>query len=94
MKVSFGHYLPLNSIIHRVDPRIKLLVLICLIASLFFRTGYEGYALIAVAVITIFFCAKLSFSILFKLMRPVLFITLILFILNCFLTNGENIGII
>lgn len=36
MKVSFGRYLPLNSIIHRVDPRIKLLVLICLIASLFF----------------------------------------------------------
>ncbi|WP_338961195.1 MULTISPECIES: energy-coupling factor transporter transmembrane component T [unclassified Spiroplasma] len=94
MKVSFGRYLPLNSIIHRVDPRIKLLVLICLIASLFFHTGFEGYALIGFTVITIFFCAKLSFMMLLKLMRPILFMAFILFIINCFLTDGPNVGMI
>lgn len=94
MKVSFGRYLPLNSIIHRVDPRIKLLVLICLIASLFFHTGFEGYALIGFTVITIFFCSKLPFMMLLKLMRPILFMAFILFIINCFLTDGPNVGMI
>ncbi|WP_342253820.1 energy-coupling factor transporter transmembrane component T [Spiroplasma endosymbiont of Zeiraphera isertana] len=94
MKVSFGRYLPLNSIIHRVDPRIKLLVLICLIASLFFHTGFEGYALIGFTVITIFFCTKLPFMMLLKLMRPILFMAFILFIINCFLTDGPNVGMI
>lgn len=94
MKVSFGRYLPLNSIIHRVDPRIKLVVLICLIASLFFHTGFEGYALIGFTVIAIFFCAKLPFMMLLKLLRPILFMAVILFIINCFLTNGLNVGMI
>lgn len=94
MKISFGRYLPLNSIIHRVDPRIKLVVLICLISSLFFHTGFEGYILIGLTVITIFFCAKLPFMMLLKLMRPILFMGLVLFIINCFLTDGPNVGMI
>lgn len=94
MKVSFGRYLPLNSIIHRIDPRIKLVVLICLIASLFFHTGFEGYVLIGFTVIVIFFCAKLPFMMLLKLMRPILFMAIILFIINCFLTNGSDVGMI
>ncbi|WP_308150219.1 energy-coupling factor transporter transmembrane component T [Spiroplasma sp. AdecLV25b] len=95
MKISFGRYLPLNSIVHRVDPRIKLVVLICLIVSIFFHTGFEGYAIIGVAVLTIFFCAKLPFLMLFRLMRPILFMTIILFMINCFLAGSSpEVGMI
>ena len=95
MKISFGRYLPLNSIIHRLDPRIKLVVLICLIVSIFFKSAFEGYAIIGIVVLIIFFCAKLPFSMLFRLMRPILFMVIILFIINCFLSGTKpEVGLI
>lgn len=90
MKVSFGRYLPLNSIIHKVDPRIKLVVLISLIISIFFNTGFTGYCFIAVFILILFFSAKLPASLLGRLLVPMLFIVVILFILNCFIINAKQ----
>lgn len=89
MKVSFGRYLPLNSIIHKIDPRIKLVVLISLIVSIFFNTGFTGYCFIAVFVLIVFFSAKLPPSLLGRLLIPMLFIVIILFVLNCFIIKGN-----
>lgn len=97
MKVSFGRYLPLNSVVHRIDPRIKLVVLIALIVSIFFNTGFTGYCFIAVFVLSIFFAAKLPASLLGRLLMPMFFIVIILFILNCFIIkdgSGVDIGLI
>lgn len=90
MKVSFGRYLPLNSIIHKVDPRIKLVVLISLIVSIFFNTGFTGYCFIAVFILILFFSAKLPASLLGRLLVPMLFIVVILFILNCFIIKADQ----
>jgi len=90
MKVSFGRYLPLNSIIHKVDPRIKLVVLISLIVSIFFNTGFTGYCFIAIFILILFFSAKLPASLLGRLLVPMLFIVVILFILNCFIINAKQ----
>lgn len=96
MKVSFGRYLPLNSIIHKIDPRIKLVVLIALIVSIFFNTGFTGYCIIGAFILLVFFSARLPYTLLFRLLVPMSFIIIILFILNCFIIKGdsENIGVI
>lgn len=97
MKVSFGRYLPLNSIIHKVDPRIKLVVLISLIVSIFFNTGFTGYCIIGTFILLVFFTAKLPISLLGRLLIPMSFIIVILFILNCFIIKSNlhnNIGVI
>lgn len=97
MKVSFGRYLPLNSLVHRIDPRIKLVVLISLIVSIFFNTGFTGYCLIAAFIILVFFIARLPYTLLFRLLLPMFFIVLILFIINCFIikeNSNQNIGVI
>lgn len=97
MKVSFGRYLPLNSIIHKVDPRIKVVVLISLIVSIFFNTGFTGYCIIALFIFSIFFLAKLPYTLLFRLLIPISFIIFILFIINCFIIKeipNQDIGII
>lgn len=97
MKVSFGRYLPLNSIIHKVDPRIKLVVLISLIVSIFFNTGFTGYCIIGTFILLVFFTARLPISLLGRLLIPMSFIIVILFILNCFIikSNPHNdIGVI
>lgn len=97
MKVSFGRYLPLNSLIHKIDPRIKLVVLISLIVSIFFNTGFTGYAIIGVFILLVFFTARLPYSLLFRLLVPMSFIVLILFIINCFIIRenpNQDIGVI
>lgn len=96
MKVSFGRYLPLNSIIHKVDPRIKLVVLISLIVSIFFNTGFTGYCIIGAFILLVFFTAKLPYNLLIRLLIPMSFIIVILFILNCFIIKGSSpeIGVI
>lgn len=97
MKVSFGRYLPLNSIIHKVDPRIKLVVLISLIVSIFFNTGFTGYCIIGVFILLIFLSANLPYILLGRLLIPMSFIIIILFIINCFIIKqnpNTNIGVI
>ena len=43
-KVVFGQYYPTGSIIHRLDPRIKLLAVILYIVTVFFLVDYVMYA--------------------------------------------------
>lgn len=100
MKISFGRYLPLNSIIHKIDPRIKLVVLISLIVSIFFNTGFTGYLIISAFILSVFFLAKLNYSILFKLLIPMSFIIIILFVINCFIiknpvgSTSDSVGLL
>lgn len=90
MHLSFGRYLPSNSIIHRLDPRIKLLSIFLLIASIFINTGYTGYIICATVIISIFLIAKLPLRLLFSLFKFVFFLTLVLLLLNFFLIKPEK----
>lgn len=97
MKVSFGRYLPLNSLIHKIDPRIKLVVLISLIVSIFFNTGFTGYCIVGAFILLVFFTAKLPYNLLIRLLIPMSFIIIILFIINCFIikeSSGQDIGVL
>lgn len=82
--ISFGRYLPYNSIIHRLDPRFKLLALILIISSIFITTGFTGYMVLAVVILTLFFLSKLKFNLLWRLFKHILFIFIILIIFNFF----------
>ena len=46
--VSFGQYYPVESPIHRLDPRIKLLAVVLYIVGIFFIRKFAGFALLAV----------------------------------------------
>ncbi|MGL5268355.1 MAG: energy-coupling factor transporter transmembrane component T family protein [Spiroplasma sp.] len=90
MKVSFGRYLPLNSIIHKTDPRIKLVVLISLIVSIFFNTGFTGYCIVGIFILLVFLIARLPYILLVRLLVPMSFIIIILFIINCFIIKPND----
>ncbi|WP_342264169.1 energy-coupling factor transporter transmembrane protein EcfT [Spiroplasma endosymbiont of Clivina fossor] len=89
MNISFGRYLPYNSLVHRLDPRIKMLSIIALIAAVFINTGFTGYILTGTVIISIFFISKLPLRLLFSLFKFVIFVTLVLLVLNFFLIKPE-----
>ena len=42
--ITLGKYLPYDSIVHRMDPRAKIMVLLIVLISIFFDAGFIGYA--------------------------------------------------
>ncbi|AOG60789.1 cobalt ABC transporter permease [Spiroplasma helicoides] len=90
MRMVFGRYMPYNSVIHKMDPRVKLFMIICLIVAVFFPIGFTGFVLIGTAIFVMYGVSKLSFKMLFKLFTPIMFIFIMLIILNVFMLKPEN----
>jgi energy-coupling factor transport system permease protein len=49
--IALGRYLPLDSCIHRLDPRTKIIALILMMVAIFLPAGWVGYALLGCAVL-------------------------------------------
>lgn len=87
--ITLGQYYQTESVIHRLDPRVKLAGTLLFIVSLFFFNNFLGY-LIAVGFLAI--VIKLShvpFKFMIKGMKSILFLLLITVVFNLFLTPGE-----
>jgi len=80
--IALGRYLPLDSILHKMDPRYKMVAMLILMVAIFLPSGYLGYALLSVSVLIILFLTKLSLSMIFKAMKPMLFMLVFLTFIN------------
>lgn len=88
--VAFGQYYPADSIIHRLDARVKMLITLLFVIALFFIKSYFGFMLTAVILIGIVLLAKLPMMSVLKSVKGVMFIILFTAILNLFLIKkGE-----
>ncbi|AXK51039.1 energy-coupling factor transporter transmembrane component T family protein [Spiroplasma alleghenense] len=90
MRMVFGRYMPYNSVIHRMDPRLKLFMILAMILALFFPVGFTGFAFLIVLIMTIFTMSKLKYSMLLKLLRPIIFMFLVVFIFNIFIARPSS----
>lgn len=87
--IALGRYLPLDSCIHRLDPRTKILGLIFMMVAIFIPAGWIGYALLGCAVLCLTTLAKLKLNFLWRSMKPMVFMLVFLLIINLFmLQNG------
>lgn len=87
--ITIGQYYPENSIIHKLDPRVKLFGTMVLIVLLFMVKNIWGYALFTVFMAAIIKASKVPFGKLIKGVRGILFILLFSAVLNVFLTPGH-----
>ena len=86
--ITMGQYFPGNSLIHRLDPRMKIIMVIIYIAALFTAKSYVSYAVMLGFLITCIAISKIKFKTLLKGMKPLILIVIITGFLNLFLTNG------
>ena len=80
--IALGRYLPLNSIVHRMDPRAKIGAMLLVMIAIFIPAGYSGYALLGVIVCAVALLARLQFSFIWRAMRPMLFMLVFLLVIN------------
>ena len=89
--VTIGQYFPGNSPLHKLDPRAKIVLTVLLVAAVFLAKTFSAYALLFAFVL---YCAHLSgigLNMLWRAVKPVLFIVLITFALNIFFMPNGNV---
>lgn len=89
--IALGRYLPLNSPIHHLDPRTKIIGLILMIIAIFIPAGWYGYLFIGAAVLLLTLLAKLKLSFLWRSMKPMLFMLLFLLVINLFIMREGDL---
>lgn len=87
--ITLGQYFPGNTIVHRLDPRTKLILTIVYIAALFVVKGPLGYALMLGCLLSVMALSHIGPRAVLKGLKPLIFIILFTAILNIFFTDGE-----
>ncbi len=87
--ITIGQYFPSKSVVHKVDPRIKILLTIYYIILVFSSQNFVNMGLILLLVLIFMVLTKVPLKIYAKSMKPVLFIVAFTAILNLFYGSGE-----
>ena len=87
--ITLGQYYQTDSIIHKLDPRVKLGGTLLYIISLFLFENIWGYILAALFLALVIKVSKVPFKFMVRGMRTILFLLLITVVFNLFLTPGE-----
>ncbi len=89
--VTIGQYFPGNSLIHKIDPRMKIVLILLLMASVFICSSYISLAVALVVTVMIVLLSKINLKVIAKGMKPILVIVLITCLLNLFYGTGESL---
>ena len=88
--ISFGQYYPARSLLHRLDPRIKIILTLLYIICSFMCKNIISYALLLFSAIILVIIGRVPIRIILKGLKGVLFILLFTAVLNIFWTTGDT----
>ena len=87
--ITIGQYYPADSLLHRLDPRVKFVGTIMFLVSLFVADSFWGYLLATAFLVTIIVMSKVPVKFMLKGLKPLFFILLITVAFNLFLVPGK-----
>lgn len=88
--ITMGQYYPVDSWVHRLDPRTKILLTVAMIVAVFVVQTLVGYGLILGFMYLVSQLSKIPFKMLIKGIKPLRFILILTFILNLFFNTGTT----
>lgn len=89
--ITLGQYFPGESIIHRMDPRVKIVLTIALLITLLIINSYTAFLLYAILSFTEVIVSKVPVKYTLKGLKPIMFIVVFAGIMNIFFTPGTPI---
>ncbi|HLQ40159.1 MAG TPA: energy-coupling factor transporter transmembrane protein EcfT [Tetragenococcus sp.] len=90
-KLILGRYIPGDSLIHRLDPRTKLLTSFYFIAIIFFANNWQSYLLLGVFTLLCVYLSKIDFGFFLRGVRPLIWLILFTVALQILFTNGGQV---
>ena len=88
--ITIGQHFPGDSLVHKFDPRMKLVLTIVYIILLFAASNPLGLTLSLVFLVAMYGVAKIPFKMILKSLKPILPIVLFTAVLNLFFVTGEG----
>lgn len=88
--IALGQYYPSDSIIHRLDPRGKIILAIAYIVSSFLCKNIFSFALLLLSSVLLIVISKIPLRVVFKALKAIIFIMIFTAILNIFWSSGEG----
>ena len=89
--ITFGQYCEGNSLIHRLDPRMKIVLAILYIVTIFLAKSVTAFVLLTLSAVLLVGLTKLSPAMILRGMRPLLFIIVFTAVLNIFWMTGDTL---
>ncbi len=87
--ITLGQYFPGNSLIHRLDPRMKIILLLLYMVVLFMASGWVAYLLLTAVTVFLMLLSRIPVKLYLRGLRPLLIIICFTALLNIFYTSGE-----
>ena len=87
--ITFGQYCEGNSLIHHLDPRMKIVLSILYIIAIFLAKGVTSFALLILSAVLLVGLTGLSPAMILRGMRPLLFIIVFTAVINIFWMTGD-----
>lgn len=91
LDVAFGQYYEGSSILHRLDPRFKLLITVISIAAIFIAKNIFSFALLFIATLILIAVSGVPFRTVLRGMRSLVFILIFTAFINIFWLKGETL---
>ena len=88
--ITLGQFFPINSPIHRLDPRVKIISAIIFIIVVFMCKTPLSFGVIIALNALVIYLSRIRFSVILKSLKPVLILIIFTAIINLFLTSGDN----
>ena len=89
--ITLGQYFPGNSVIHRLDPRTKLIMLVVYIVALFLAVSWVSYGVMLVFLLAAIKISAIPPKAIIRGMKPLVLILVFTGVLNLFFTEGETV---
>ena len=87
--ITLGQYYPADSVLHKLDPRTKLIGTVAFIVSLFLFKNWPGYAAATAFLAAVIVLSRVPFRYMIKGLKAIIILLLITVIFNMFIVPGE-----
>ncbi|MBE6545954.1 MAG: energy-coupling factor transporter transmembrane protein EcfT [Ruminococcaceae bacterium] len=89
--IALGQFYPSESVLHRLDPRIKVILTILYIVCSFLCKNIVSFALLLLSALVLILLGRIPLKVVLRGLRPVLIILIFTAFLNIFWTKGEHL---
>lgn len=89
--IALGQYYPGNSLIHKLDPRTKILITLFFIVAIFLAAGAVSYGILWGFVFLIILLSRLPLMLVLKSIKPLWIIIVLTMVIHMFTGQGENV---
>ena len=87
--ITLGQYFPGSTVVHRLDPRTKLLMVVLYIVALFLAKWWVSYGLMLAFLVTAVVLSRIRPKALFRGLKPLLIIIIFTALINLFYSDGQ-----